>query len=234
MDRRQLFPAALGAMAAVGAAGPALAAKPPKTWDGLVQAKAKRFDLVYLAPGADFRVYSKVMLDPVQVAFEKNWRRDYNNSQVGLSGRVSEKDLQEAIAKGIVAAHDIYADELNKGGYPVVEAAGPDVVRLTIGILNIRVSAPDIPQAGRSYQFAEEAGEATLVVEVRDSETNALLGRAADRRVAGDTTVGWRTRVSNQADFRRLVKTWAQLAVRGLNEVKALSPINEQGLTGKA
>jgi hypothetical protein len=34
-----------------------------------------------------------------------------------------------------------------------------------------------------------------------------------------------RTQVSNRADFRMLVQNWAQDSVRGLAELKALSPV---------
>lgn len=202
------------------AADPVLA-KAPATWDGLVQVPAKRLDLVYLQPGADFRGYTKVMLDPTEVAFQKDWRRDYNSSTRSLSSRVSDQELQQAISQGVAAASDIFAAAWTKGGYQVVSSPGPDVLRVTTGIVNIRVSAPDRPVAGRSYSFANEAGSATLFVEARDSTTGALLGRAVDQRIIGDNLTAWRTSVSNRADFRDMVKTWAELTVRGMNELKS-------------
>ncbi len=226
MDRRQFFPAALLTLAVITPA-PASAAKPMPTWDGLVLVKSKRFDLVYLAPGADFRGYTKVMLDPTEVTFHKTWRRDYNSDSI--SRDVSEKDVQKAITAGIAAAEDLFTDEFTKGGYPVAAEPAPDTLRVRTGVLDIRVSAPETFDAGRTYKFANEAGEATYFVEVRDSLTGALLGRAADRRLAGDMTIGQRNRVTNRSDFRRLVKRWAEQSVRGLNELKALSPINDQG-----
>ncbi len=42
-------------------------------WDGLVQVKPKRVDAAFLLPGADFRNYKKIMMDPVEVAMEKDW-----------------------------------------------------------------------------------------------------------------------------------------------------------------
>lgn len=229
MDRRQLFPAALATFAALAAATPAAAAKPQKTWDGLVLVKSKRFELVYLAPGADFRAYTKVMLDPTEVTFQKNWRRDYNSQGLGISRDISAKDEQKAITEGVAAANDLFAKAFNEGGYPVVTEAAPDVLRVRTGVLDIVVTAPDTFEAGRTYTFANDAGEATYFVEVRDSVTGALLGRAADRRLAGDNTVGQRNRVTNRSDFRRLVNQWAKDGIRGLNELKSIAPINDLG-----
>jgi len=76
---------------------------------------------------------------------------------------------------------------------------------------------------GRSYSFAEEAGQATFVVELRDSLTNALLGRAVDTNLVGDNTVGRRNSVTNRGDFRDVVERWAEDSLRAMSELKRLS-----------
>jgi len=220
---RPLFTGAIAVLMMAG--GAANAAKPPTTWDGLVQVKSKRLDLVYLQPGADFRAYTKVMIEPTEVSFARNWQRDYNRSTRSLSSRVSDKDVQDTISEAVKAADGIFANAWTKGGYAVVSAPGPDVMRVKTGVVNIWVTAPDQPTAGRSYSFSEQAGHATLFVEARDSMTGALLGRAVDQRVVGDNFTSWRTSVSNRADFRDQVVQWADVSVRGLSELKALSPI---------
>jgi len=178
MKRHRFFAAAL-AVLVLGSAF--AAAKAPPTWDGLVQVKSKKFDLVYLQPGADFRAYTKVLIEPTEVAFAKDWQRDYNRSTRALSSRVSDSDVEEALTKGVAAATDIFTNAWTKGGYTVVSAPGPDVLRVKTGVVNISVTAPDRQTAGRSYTFAGEAGYATLFVEARDSLTGALLGRAVDQ-----------------------------------------------------
>jgi hypothetical protein len=211
------------AAALVALASPSIA-QAPRNWDGLVQVKSKRLNLVYLQPGADFRAYTKVMIDPTEVAFTKDWRRNYN-STTSLSSRISESDVQKAVTEGVAAASDIFQQAWTKSGYQVVSAPGPDVLRVKTGVINISVSAPDVMTAGRSYTFASEAGYATLFVEARDSVTGALLGRAVDQKEIGDSTIGRRSSVSNRGDFRDQVERWADISVRGMAELKALSPI---------
>ena len=212
----------LGAAAAVAAP-----AKAPANWDGLVQVSSKKLKLVYLQPGADFRGYTKVMLDPTEVAFHKDWKKNYNSSTRDLSGKVSDRDIQEAVSAGIKASNDIFAKAWRDGGYEVVTSPAPDVLRVRTGIVNISVTSPDQRTAGRSHSFSDTAGDATLIVEARNSLTGALLGRAVDRRVAGDNTTGWRSSVSNRGDFRDLVHEWANISVKGLAQLKALSPISQ-------
>ncbi len=225
MDRRQLAALALTSFAVASAGQPALAAKPPAEWDGLVKVKAKKFQLVYLRPGADFRAYTKVMLDPTEIAFQKNWKRDYNSSSVGLSNQLSDKDLERMADEGRKSAAKILGKAYADGGYPVVSEPAPDALRVRTALVDITVSAPDLDTAMNVRTYTRDAGGATLVVEARDSMTGALMGRAVDSRTVDDFTMEWRTRVSNRADFEMQMKTWAKNSVNGLNELKALSPI---------
>lgn len=164
------------AMAVAGlllVAGTASAEKPPATWDGLVQVKAKRLDLAYLQPGADFRIYTKVMLDPTEVAFQRDWQREHNRSS-SPGRRISNSEIEEAVTKGAAAATDIFSEEWTKGGYTVVTEPGPDVLRIKTGIVNIWVNAPDIPTAGRTVSIAPEAGRATFFIS--DKSDPAAIG----------------------------------------------------------
>jgi Protein of unknown function (DUF3313) len=226
MQRRQFAFSAVAALA-LASASPALAASPPTTWDNLVKVKSKRLNYVYLLPGADFRAYSKVMLDPTQIAFKKNWQRDYNSTTRGLSGRVNDSDIEKAITQGGQAASEIFNQAFADGGYPVVTEPGPDVLRVRTAVINLSVSAPDTRSAGRSRTYSNEAGSATLVVEVADSVSGAILGRAVDSRVAGDYSYMINlSSMTNRSDFAMVAKTWAKQCVGGLDELKRLSPVS--------
>jgi hypothetical protein len=225
MDRRHFTTLALSGLIVAAAARPAMAAKPPAEWDGLVRVKAKTFELVYLRPGADFRAYKRVMLDPTEIAFEKNWKRNFNSDQASFSNQVSDKDIQRMAEQGRKGAGEILQKAFEAGGYPVVTEAAADVLRVRTALVDITVSAPDLNSPGITRTYTRDAGGATLVVEARDSMTGALLGRAVDSRTVDDFTMEWRTRASNTADFSRQVETWAKNSVKGLDELKALSPI---------
>jgi len=62
-------------------------------------------------------------------------------------------------------------------------------------------------------------------VEVRDSVTNALLGRVADRRATQDLARQIATRATTLFDFRQLFALWAGICTNALADVKAISPI---------
>jgi hypothetical protein len=222
MNRREVGLALAAAVAASGA-GRALAKGMPAEWDGLQRRSSKRLEYVYLLPGADFKPYHKVMLDPTQLAFEKDWQRDYNGTQRDPSAWIRDSDIEQAVTQGGATATEIFTKAFAAGGYSIVTAPGPDVLRVSTAVVNIRVPAPQKMTAGRSSSFSYEAGAGTLIIEARDSVTGALLARGADARLAGDSgTMMRRSTVTNRADFRRLVERWAKQSVDGLNELRSL------------
>lgn len=217
----------IAGLLAVAALGGALAAEPPENWDGLVQIKPKKMDVVYLLPGADFRSYTKVMLDPTEVAFRKNWLRDVNRSTVNLSRRITEEDADEILAAARTNFAEVFEEAFIKAGYEIAESPAPDVLRVATAVVNLDINAPKPDQGYHaSITLAPNAGDAMLVIEMRDSRTGALLGRVID---ASETRqVGFSaSSVSNVAQFRQLFKDWAVICTKGLAELKAHSPVPE-------
>lgn len=214
--------------AAVALCGAAGAADLPDNWDGLVRVKPKRMDAAWLAPGTDFRTYTKVMLDPAEVAFKKNWLRDLNNDNVGTSRDLSQEDADKILAAARDGLDHEFRETFAKAGIQVVTTPGPDVLRLSPGVANLDVAAPDTMSPGMTRTYVTESGEATLVLEARDSTSGALLGRVIDRRETRQAgRAQWATSVSNRADFEQLFRTWANIAIKGMEELKAHSPVPE-------
>lgn len=215
----------LGILGAV-LVGLAISAEAPESWDGLIEVKPKRMDAAFLLPGADFRPYTKVMVDPTQVAFRKDWLEDVNRSS-SLSRRITEEDAAEILAAARANFDDVFQEVFAKAGYAIAEAPGPDVLRISTGVANLAINAP-LPDRGamRSITLVADAGEATLILEVRDSQTGALMGRVFDRREARHAG-GRVSSISNESDFRMLFREWANISVKGLGELKAHSPVPE-------
>ena len=203
---------------------PALAATSPDL-DGLVEVKAKRMDEAYLLPGADFRQFSAVMIDAPDVAFDKDWMRNMNERR-SLSHMVSQEDAEKIAAATRSGLVEVFEDEFRKAGYTIATAPGAEVLRLSPSIVKLYVNAPDVMAPDRSRTYTIDAGEATLVLKARDSISGALLGMAVDRREArGTGFVTWTNSVTNRSDFRRLFRQWATICIKGLDELKASSPV---------
>jgi hypothetical protein len=194
-------------------------------WDGLVEVEAKRMDAAYLLPGADFRPYTRIMIDPAGVAFHKDWMRNVNRSTPGISRDLTDDDGARIAAAARSDFGEVFAEAFRKAGYDVVAAPGPDVLRLSPAIVNLYINAPDAMPAGGVRSYTLEAGEATLVLEARDSLAGALLGRAIDRRETRRSAgLQLTSSVVNLGDFKALFRRWADIAVNGLDDLKSQSP----------
>jgi len=221
--RRGLTVAALAAVLLATAGPSAAASKDVSNWDGLVEVNSRKMDAAFLLPGADFRPYSKVMLDQPEVAFRKDWMRNMNQ---GMGSRVTEKEAKEILATVQTNTADIFTEAFTKAGYTVVTEAGENVLRISSGVINLYVNAPDTQSSAFTRTFTANAGEATLVLELRDSLTNALLGRVLDRREAQGMP-GSSNSVTNLAEFRQLAGQWAKIGVKGLDALREHSPVPE-------
>lgn len=197
------------------------------SWDGLVKVKPKRVDAAYLMPGADFRPYTKMMIDPVEVAFQKDWMKRHNQSATP-SNRLTQEDAERIAAEARKVFTEAFEETFRDKGLQVVTAPGADVLRVRPGVINLYITAPDTMSSGRSRTYSMEAGQATLFIELLDSTTGALLGRALDQRETRDTgRMSISNSVTNLADFKALFKQWAVISVKGFEDLHAMSPVPE-------
>ena len=219
----------IGVVACLGLTGTllsadALAAKDPPpevSPDGLHLVKSTRNRVVYVKPGATFSQYNRVaILDPL-VEFEKDWQKDYNNSRIGLQGRVTDDDVERMKQKLAAEFKKVFTDELQgNGGYAVVNEAAPDVLVLRPALLNVEVNAPDVMTAGIEHTVVRSAGQMTLYLELWDSATNTLLARVMDAEADSDTMAQMGGSVTNKVAADRILRGWAKELRERLDDVK--------------
>jgi len=193
---------------------------PEVSKDGLHLIKDSKVAVAYAKPGASLDPYTRIKILDCFVDFKKDWQRDYNLNEMGLEGRVTDKDA-EAIKKGLAAEFNtVFTDVLNKSGYAVVDEVGPDVLLLRPALINVDVVAPDVSHAGMSRTFVRSAGSMTLYMEFYDSATSTLLARVADPQADNQGFATQANRVTNKAAADRILHSWAELLAKHLSEVK--------------
>jgi Protein of unknown function (DUF3313) len=215
---------ALSVVAISGASLPSasVAAEPPAEWDGLVRVENRKLDHVYLLPGANFAGYKRIRLDPVQVAFDKNW--DPNATERSPSRRLSDTDIEKIKSTLASEFRKVFSQELGEGGYKLVDEDGGDVLRVTAGIINLYITAPQKLTAGRSRTYVASSGHMSLVAELRDSVTSQLLARAVDNVQGRDTgSFQVASSVTNLGDARVALKAWARVLRQGLDDASSRS-----------
>lgn len=213
-------------------ASPVLAKKnlPEINEDGMKLVKNTRMTTIYADPDADLGIYKKIMLQDASVAFKKNWQRDQNRqSAYSMAFMVKDSDVERIKKDVSTLFKELFTKELQDGGYVLVDAPGEDVLMVKPAIINLDVVAPDVRAAGRTQSYSESAGEMTLVLELYDSQTNALIVKARDRkRDYKNGYFEWRNSVSNRADARRMMSAWAKTFRESLDEARSTVHANNR------
>lgn len=106
-----------------------------------------------------------------------------------------------------------FREELGKSAhFTLVNEAAPDVLLIKGGLIDV-VSYVPPQQTGRYEIFLDRIGEATLVLEIRDSVSEAIIARVVDRRAAENVSRDFQrsNRATNTAEVRRLAGIWARI-----------------------
>jgi hypothetical protein len=218
---------ALSTLALLSVSVPSYAAD-AATSDGLVSVRSWNVDELYLRPRADLSAYRSVVIDPVQVSFRKDWNREFQDPHASLR-RLSQDDVRRISDETATGLQNALADAFRAKGYTIATVPGPGVLRLSPTLTNVYVNAvEDMYQGGTTRSFTKDAGEATLLLDVRDSANGALLGRVVDRRTAQETKgqfaqhqdVTRSPRVTSNFWMEDLFRKWSGICVQELGETR--------------
>jgi hypothetical protein len=186
--------------------------------DGLARVNVKGLSVVYARPGATLAGYKRVKIDPVEVAFHKDWKPTRPGSRIAIGAQDLEP-IRTGLAKLV---QQQFVKELEaKGQYRVVNESGADVLRLRIYIVNLIVNAPANVSMGPARSFVMSAGEMTLFMELYDSETGQILARVVDRRQGRtDNMMTMSSRVTNIGEAEDIAAAWARILREALERAQ--------------
>jgi hypothetical protein len=190
------------------------------THDGLVRVQKSVVDAAWVKPTLDLTPYKKLMIVSQGVSFRKlepvSEFQARNESQFPV-----KEENKERLSRELKTAFDAELAKLER--YEIVTQPGPDVLLLVGAIIDVVSNIPpDIDSArfGRGGVYLTSIGDATLVMELRDSESGEILARAADRRAAESPFAFEVNNVTAWTEVRRLASYWASLMRRRLEEIE--------------
>ena len=191
------------------------------SFDGLYRVKGGTADAAWVRKGADISQYSKIMLQGVGIEYRPGGEsgRLYYSRRSADHFEISDKQKERLVE----ILTEAFRKELGKSEhFTIVSEPGPDVLLIRGALLDVVSFVPPEP-IGRGEIFLSRVGEATLVLEIRDSVSDAILVRAVDRRAAEDAARGFSrsTRVFNAAEVRRMAQAWARKLRERLDEYAA-------------
>jgi hypothetical protein len=190
---------------------------PEVTDEGLHLVKGTKSSALYVLPDADLAQYKRFAIAEVRVAFRGDWLKEQNSNR--RTHRVTQKDADEIKSAVSEQFEIIFAEELRKGGYTVVDLnvgdnSAQDLLLLSPAIINLDVTAPDTMTAGRSRTFTASAASMTLLMGFHDAVSGSLLARVVDAEAARDRGyVQISNSVTNMADAKRIFRKWAKVLV---------------------
>ena len=218
MLRALLLPALLVPLSCAAPVGPYIetGVDAEITHDGLHRVRrTRRFQRAWVKPNTNLGGYSKLLVIDAGIHYKRPPRP--SRREFALSERQLE-NLRSGLRDAIV--QELEQDE----SWQVVSERGPDTLILRAAIIDLVVTAA--PQtAGRERSFSSSVGEATLVVELFDSESLEILVRIADRRAITRDTGSWQNNsINNRVAAQRVFRDWARRLRNGLEAARTFGP----------
>ena len=183
--------------------------------EGLERVASKTADAVFRRPDANMATYSKLLLRPITVQFAKNWDPKTSGSALYDMHEPDREKIKTELAQVFA---DVFRKELEKGGYPLVSEPAADVLEIQAAIVNLYITAPDVSMqtSARTKVYTSDAGHMTLIMQLHDS-----VARAYDHRDSGPDMWQWTNSVTNTAEARRIIATWATALRKALDASRA-------------
>ena len=178
------------------------------SFDGLHKVDNSGAGMAWARPDFDISGYTKIWLVGAGIEYRQVKDRGRMAMRSGSGPYFIDDKSRAKFEKNVT---DVFAEEMaTTKRFELVDGPGPDVLMVRGGLLDVISYVP--PQTvGRSEVYLRSVGEATLVLELRDSETGTILARSIERRAAEQAggSLQFSSTVTNSAEARRLIRRWA-------------------------
>jgi hypothetical protein len=194
------------------------------TPDGLHRVDWEPFRVTYVKPGADLQRYGKVLVEDVTVSYKTPPRRG-RSLQDAIDPNYALPD--SAIQSMKRYFHELFVKELGESqNFFIAAAPGPDVLLISGHIVNLQITAPPDfqDQAPGESDYTTSAGQMTLLLDARDSQSGEPLVRVGQAQAIEMGDGGWYESdpVSNSGAVREIFRAWASDLRRELDQFHAL------------
>lgn len=191
------------------------------SFDGLTRVDNAKMKFAWIKADLDLSSYNKIKLQSAGIEYRSvkpvSRLSNSNRSEFPMDERQKSR-FQSAV-------REVFLGELGKSSrFEIVTEAGPDVLSLTGALLDV-VSAVPPQTVGRVDFYITEIGQATLVLELRDSQSGEIFARTIDRRAVETTFVQRSNPVTNMAEAKRALRRWAVNLREGLERVLELASL---------
>lgn len=183
------------------------------SYDGLVPVESTLMSRVWVREGFSLAGYSRVMLVSAGIQYRPRSPDEESRSSPIQPTREEREQFESLITQEFDKALDRLTLE-------EATSPGPDVLLVRGMMLDVVSTA----SATSESQQLDSVGQATFMVELIDSESNAVLVRALDTRSA--KTPGRNpTEQLSDTEVRNLISRWANMLVDALNDLTTIDSL---------
>lgn len=202
-----------------------------RSFDGLYPFENTIVDRAWARADLDLAGYTKIRLESAGIQYRPTSATAKSRLSAVRAGdaEFSLDAKQRARLRETVA--EAFLKELQKvERFELTDQVGPEVLIVRGALLDVVSNVPPEP-IGRGDIYLESVGEATLLLELIDSQTNTVLVRALDRREADSRGMPMASNtVTNWMEVRRLAQSWARLLRIRLDEIASAMTLSEDAI----
>lgn len=196
------------------------------TEDGLRPLDRSGFARAWLRSDTSFAKYDRIYVDCSEISY----RSPPRSGRAQMGAFVGDNFALPAEMKTHLEAscRTIFRAEVSRGGVlPSADESHAGVLLVRVVLGDLVVHAPLDVSAGDGLVWMVSAGEITLLIELYDAETGALIGRLLERRaLATGTNRGIRaTPGAVTYETQRIFRGWAKSLRSLLDAMRNVDPI---------
>ena len=185
------------------------------TFDGLHKVDASKMRNAWVKPDLNLAGYNKIKL--VDAGIEYRAVRPVSRATSSGRSEFPLTEQQKARLEEIVV--EVYLEELAKSkNFTLTDEDGPDVLTLTGALLDV-VSRVPPERTGRSDYYISSVGSATLVIELRDSQSSEILARAIDGQAFQSAYTQKSSRAHTTQEVKRGLRKWGKRLTEVLDQL---------------
>ncbi len=170
-------------------------------FDGLEEVKSKYFSAAFVRPGISFSNYKELLIGESELAF-RTPDRTKHQFPLTVEQKTRFRQLLDA---------EFVKEFASSNTLQITSSNGPNTLKLEVRVQDIVAMVPP-RSVSRVGDIALQAlTEATLVIEISDSESDEILARVFDRRVIEGTAIAQKQGppVTQWEEVEKICNRWA-------------------------
>lgn len=195
------------------------------SYDGLYRVEGSVLGEVWVKPDLVFDGrYEMILVDDEVPISYKNTPRSSSTTSRSRSRSANFALTENQKAEMELMFYETLIEALeNTENLVLTDTAGSDVLLIRAELVDLVIRIPTTPSTGRSSFYVDEVGDVTMVLELRNSQTNEIYIRTVERRAMQTVGVGGPrmfSPTSAKSDVRRLFSNWAKFVAERLELIK--------------